>query len=272
MKALVLVFGLISLTTAVRIECRFQDALLILDFGRIYTCLVVGITLTGNRELEEVTGNHVDFRTNADVKQLDFGWTWPSNCHNLTFIPQKITNFFPNYIGMMFWSSCNIRTLTGDDLKDNPNLEYFFVRHNSIQRIPGDFFQFNRKLTFAFFGNNIIEHVGTDLFTHLTSLTSLFFFQNTCIDEYAYNNRTGVVQIIETLRIRCFDPNDHTSTTLATSTEGADPTCPVGNTDQRICDLEDENKELRDTVSSLQQDMQQMEEKLIELISRPCFC
>jgi hypothetical protein len=85
--------------------------------------------------------------------------------------------------------------------------------------------------------------VGSNLLSGLENLETAFFFNNPCVSDAVINNRTKIPELIETLRERCSDSDEDPSTattSAVTFTTTINPSCPVGNVDQRICRLEDD--------------------------------
>jgi hypothetical protein len=292
MKISIIICALISSSIAININCRYEVTSYNFDMVNLYTCVVTHITLTGSPRIESVTGSHLSGRTNADVQQINFGWSF-ATCAGIDFIPQGINDFFPNTLSLLV-AACGINTLTGEELNEYQNLMSLTMRDNQIERIPGNFFQNNLKIQHINFINNTITRTGSGLLDHLDDLMSAYFDLNICINDRASQNRTGVLRLIETLRVNCSDPEDFTTTLSSTTvTSTHDPTCPSGNTDQRICNLEEENKDQHDSIEGLrsenerinreledhkekfkdlQDQMLKLEELLLELTSRPCAC
>jgi hypothetical protein len=123
MKAIIVLPLLFSTITAINIACIYRTGLFFKPFGEQYTCIAKNVTSKEVKSLEEVTGAHMDGKSNADVKQIIFGH-W-SAC-DLDYVPQNIDKQFPNFIGLGFSIECVFKTLTGDELNDYHNLEWFF--------------------------------------------------------------------------------------------------------------------------------------------------
>jgi hypothetical protein len=192
------VFAAVS---AFNIDCNYE-MWKAWDFPIQYSCKVMNITLTGSKSLENVTGTHKYLKGNSNVKQFNFGYD-AGNCKKLNFIPQNIDKHFPNFIGMLFYD-CHIMTLTGDELKDYVNLEWFAIERDLIETIPSGLFVNNLNLNFVSFYNNHIAHVGPELFDGLEGLTSIGFLKNVCIDEQTTGkSRSEAVQFIEKLKAEC---------------------------------------------------------------------
>jgi Leucine rich repeat len=274
MKTLIVLGALISSAFGLNIDCIFQDTALAAGFGAAYSCNVFSFTLTGSNSLLHVHGFHQAGRNHSHVRQIRFGGN--VLCHNLNFIPLRVTNAFPNLIGMFLGPGCSIHNLTGEELSNYRNLEFFSVANNLIETVPSKLFEFNANLRYVDFGDNRIRQVGWNLLPHLDNLVTLYFNGNVCINRYATDSRAGVLDLIERVRINCADPDEPTGpTTIATTTE-FDPNCPGGNTNQRICYLEDaiqrQQAEFEEYKRVMEQEMRDVREQLLYLTSRPCSC
>jgi hypothetical protein len=210
MRILLVLPLLFATITAIRIECHFEISNAWSHFDWLYSCDVTKIELTGSTSIQAVTGTHKYGKTYKDVKLIKF--SWPAvDCSHLHFIPQNIDRYFKNIIGLAFYF-CKLKDLTGDELKDLHNLEWFSVHHDPIDRIPGNLFENNRKLRFVSFYSDNITKVGPDLLSGLEHLEMVDFRKNACIDEeFKKKNRTGVGDFVEKLRQKCPDVRDPSS-------------------------------------------------------------
>jgi Leucine rich repeat len=201
MKTAIVLSLLFSAITAIHINCAIKFVTISGQFKDSCTCFVTSITSMENRSLESVNGTVRDGERNSDVKLVYFA----QNTETLTFIPQNIHKFFPNLVGIAFVESCNIDALTGDELKDYVNLEWFFLTYNPIKKIPGNLFENNKKLKGVDLRLNNITHVGAGLLSGLDHLNTVFFEGNDCIDENVVLNRAAIGKFIENLRDKCPD-------------------------------------------------------------------
>jgi hypothetical protein len=201
MKTILVLAALFSTTLAFNIECDFELRKIWDQFGELYSCRVTSVTFTDSKSIEAVTGTHLDGKSNADVRQVFFGW-YPTK-FVVDFIPPNIDAFFPNFIGIEI-ASCKIHALNGDELKNYPNLEFFEIDDNEIVSIPGNLFEFNPKMKAVRFDSNKIAHIGSNLFSGLAELNTANFSSNACIDEpIIVNDRAQIVSFIETLKEKC---------------------------------------------------------------------
>jgi hypothetical protein len=250
MKTILVLPLLFTTIAAISIECDFEMMDINVLFGDLYTCTVKTITMTGNKSLETVTGTHCSGKTNSDVKQVLFGWS--ESCSSMGFIPQNIHKLFPNFIGMRFYGTCNIQALTGDELRDYENLEWFEIEFNPVDKIPGSLFRTNRKLKVVSFFGTAITKVGPNLLTGLEHLTSATF-GGKCTSMGVYEDRAGILNVIEKLKEQC--PYDDDPSTDVSAT------CQASNIAKRTCQLEDENRTLKERVRRLNEDLARLQEK-----------
>jgi Leucine-rich repeat (LRR) protein len=206
MKTLLVLAILIATINAINIECEFKTRFWWYQFGQLYTCEVKSIELTGSHLVETVAGIHRSGKSNDDVKQIWFGYKYLCG---INYIPQNIHKHFPSIIGILFYNNCTIQSLTGDELKDYVNLEWFDINRNSIERIPGNLFENNRKLKAVGFENNNITNVGYKLLSGLEHLTSASFAGNKCTNEFFHLNRARLEPFIANLEKHCPDFNEN---------------------------------------------------------------
>jgi hypothetical protein len=184
---------------------------------------------------------------------IDFGVQ--SNCSEISSIPSGISSYFPNFTAIYF-INCGINFLSGSELEEYPQLEWFGLYRSELERIPGNFFEPTRNLKFVNFNSNQISRVGENLLDGLENLERVYFNNNICINKYATNS-TGIEEIIENLRVNCADVE---TTTFTTTTSDW---CEGGNSEERICALEVENESLRLLIRSLEQRLERLEDLVI---------
>jgi hypothetical protein len=206
MKTTIVLCALFATALAINIKCDFKMRFVFHPFLHQYTCIVREMTSVESISVEEVTGRHLQGKSNADVRQISFGY-YLSNFNDLSFIPQNITNHFSNIIGMEFWNNCKIKSLSGDELLNYHDLEFFAIFHNPIDKIPGNLFRNNQKLKLIAFDNNKITKVGSNLFDGLNNLIGVIFKRNSCIDE-SFGSKMSLTELIEKLKQDCPYPED----------------------------------------------------------------
>jgi hypothetical protein len=242
MKTVIVLCVLFSAVSGIFFECEFYQWTSYNQFGNVYSCWVPSISLTGNKLVEGITRASISQKTNPSVKEVVFGWDgWSTSCTGLDFIPQNIHNYFPNFNGLGFYSGCPIKALTGEELKDYHNLEWFQLRYSLIEAIPGNLFQNNHKLKLVDFRFNKIAKVGSGLLNGLQHLNSAYFDHNTCINNQVDQNRAQVLALLQELKEKC-EVLAESTTKTATENSLNNGT----NLDIRISTLEDQVKKLQE--------------------------
>lgn len=264
---------LFATALAITFDCQFAQ-ITWNTIGSSYTCVTIPSDIESNRSLTSVTGNHLSGYSNVDVRAI-----YITECRNLTFIPQRMGNFFPNVAGLVI-DFCGISTLNGNDLNGHNNLQWISLINNDIEHIPGDFFSQNSNMSFAHFNQNMISSVGENLLISLESFQLAHFWENVCINDGA-NQAAFIPNLIMNLRNNCAVPEDtttpipSTTTTLSTTTSStSEPTCDINET---ICDLQMQNEnllhqnaEMKEKLDYLSKKLDSITELIIELSTRPC--
>jgi hypothetical protein len=187
-----------SQVSAITFDCRFLNHSFLV-IGSAYACEARLFKIFENRALTEVTGQHLSGRNDSNVQVII---TLPYlGCNDLYYIPQNVTDFFPNLIGLDFMS-CNIQTLNSNDLIGYPRLRFFDLMANRVARIPGDFFESTADLQFIGLDNNRISQVGHYLLDHLADLERALFYGNVCVN-FDANMKETVPWLIAMLRNQC---------------------------------------------------------------------
>lgn len=187
---------LVELTSGVEIQCWYSYEN---DFhGRdLYTCWATILNEENPTIVTEVRGNHLEGRTNEDVKDFI-----AFNYHTrLTTIPAGIGNFFGN-LQAFDWRSGGISSIDSSTFAPFRNLTFIDLGWNKLVSLDGHLFQHTGKLQGVVFRGNLLEHVGHGLFTGLTDLTYADFEINKCIDTWA-NTPLKIQELNRQLPIQC---------------------------------------------------------------------
>lgn len=134
-----LIFLLIAAATGFTINCRFNFDIAWTTIGQVYTCYVDSMSTAGNStHVTAYTGTHLNALTRWDVKMIHFP---KEHCQrwNLTKVPKGFLTLFPNFIALYF-SICAIKTLSGSELDEYPNLQRFGYADSILESIPGNLF------------------------------------------------------------------------------------------------------------------------------------
>lgn len=306
MKFLLLLI-LLSSAKGISITCSFDEGVNWDIIGQLYNCRVIALNLSNNStHITEVNGTHISGKSNLDVGMILFESEFCPQ-FNLRAIPKGFLNFFPNFIAI-FFSACSIDFLNGDELAEYPNLVRYQHLESNLNRVPLNFFASTPNMTYIDFYANGIMHVGEGLLDNLSKLYRVYFEAEACIDKIAYNP-SEIPSLIEALKVNCTDIVTTTSTTtnqpqrceiddLNDFVCGLDEEIDFLKDEMRRRNEEFENKfELLETRNeALEQEVQELkplkgqvetleaenreireilleiEQKVLDLTSRPCAC
>lgn len=196
MKTIIYFTSIICLSKAVTFTCRYKIGQPRAIIGAVYECNpIVVASASGTTVLENVTGTHLEKKTNADVEFLYIV------SQNLTYVPSDIETFFPNLKGIQYYIS-NLEHISANDLKPFPQLLTFYVHTGFISRLDADLFKYTPNLQWLGFFRNKIEHIGVNLIGNLTELQHIHLGENVCIDTYA-NRPDTIIELNQQLPILC---------------------------------------------------------------------
>jgi hypothetical protein len=256
-------FGIVFATSAFTIDCSFEEW----DYeqiGSLYTCVTQNTQFPSNHTVTNTTGIHMNNHTDADVKAI-----WIQGMGSLSFFPRESTNFFPNIIAVLIGGTV-IDTMHGDELSEfGQQLQWFFMYSSSVSTVSSRLFEAGPDLVVAGFVYCELERVGRNLFTSLnvTRLRELNFNNNPCISRYAFNE-TDITELIEELQVSCpFDDEEPVTTTTEPDETTIDgQTCFDDDIDDFVCELSENvtevQSELINTRNELQLQLDQTNEKL----------
>lgn len=236
---------------AVQFNCNFGSS----DFEDLrsyYTCKPT-VTLTASTTLEKQTGGHDWFHSNDNVDGLVI------IKQNLPFFPQGIGNYF-RYLKAIEFSTTNLNSISANDLKPFPQIEWLKLYESNLTSLDGDLFKFSPLLKFLSLKNNKIQHIGPDLLTKLNNLVNLYLQGNDCIDRYA-NSRAAVTQLATQLTALCQfqDSTIIETTTLMTVTGQPIERCSC--TDE-ITELRTENQRQDEKIEQQNKAIQEQDEEV----------
>lgn len=149
----------------------------------------------------------------------------------LTFIPQKISTFYPNFLAI-YLGSCKISKLNSNDLSDYKNLQWLSLSHNQIEHIPKNFFASTPDIRAIYFYGNKIKSLAANLFNPLVNLSFANFMSNECINQHS--NPNAIIEFVGNLSEQCEDLSD----TVDKEQPVEEPSCGEGSVKDRICYLE----------------------------------
>jgi prefoldin subunit 5 len=183
-----------SATSAIIFECEYKVQYYYF-IPRSYFCKVNSYDDDSNQILTFVNGNHQEDKINSDV----LGVTLNLKDKNLDYIPRDLEKIFPNIFAIYVYYG-KISKLSGNELSELTNLEWFVIENNPLEFLPGNFFRNNKKLKVALFGANKIKYIDRNFFDGLKHLTNVHFGDNICISK-----RANSALEIESLKIEILE-------------------------------------------------------------------
>jgi hypothetical protein len=142
-----------------------------------------------------VYGEHETDKSDLNIEVIHF-----QNSSDLSFIPQGVTNFFTNIIGI-FIERCGIKNLIGDELNEYSKLVWFALTYADVEYIPGNFFAKNLNLNFLWITDSKIKHIGENFFEPLQFLVWVDFLNNSCVNEIAFDDQ--ITDLVEKIKVCC---------------------------------------------------------------------
>ena len=165
--------------------------------GLTYTCTGSFQTVGDVRNVTNVTGNHLQGQSNADV-----GAVAVSSQLLMSGIPRNIQEFFPN-VSILSFSYTNILHLNRSDLEPFPQLRVLVLFNNRLEKLESDVFLSSPNLQYINLSRNRLRHLGPAVFNSLINLSTLRLNDNTCIDQYVDNNIFDVEKLRWEAQFRC---------------------------------------------------------------------
>lgn len=244
-------FLLILSVSGLVLDCNFNNGSNWILLGNVYTCQA---SVRGEGlEVTQVNGSHLAEKSNNDVIFV----TFDPQANDIKYLPRNIESFFPNLRGFRFMAT-NFLSVSTQDLKPFPNLEYFASFTNKVEVLGGDLFKFNPKMRYVGFSNNLLKSVGYNMLIDLKELEQVDFYNNPCMNAGA-SNSAGIQNINQQLLTSCMN-NVTTSSTIQTTTEGTTTTFTTQETTENtpeVCPIQCQEK-----FHSFEQ---RYEERIIEL-------
>lgn len=225
--------------------------------GNSYNCLSRGEN-TGNLTLaDEVRGEHLSGKSNADVEVFN------EQGNKIQFIPSNLADFFPNINGMLI-GAAPLLELTANDLKPFPNLLRFDSNYGEFSSIDGDLFQHTKMIQKIQINNARLQNVGENLLSGLNDLTNVEFRGDACINFFA-DTLEKIEELKDLLLVQC-PPLPGPTATVSTTTEDSADQCPLR------CSLEKEVDELNwkvdvqdEIIADLRENNTRQDEEIMEL-------
>ena len=156
------------------LECEFKTTKTY--YGSEYTCFAKNFqTSLHDRTVTEIKGNHLQGKTNNDVKQLMLEKQF------IPYLPLKVGDFFKN-LKIFFAKKSNVRHVLQGDLDGLDNLEVFDLTHNPVEQLGANFFKGHSKISTVAFYDCHLKMIDPAVLDPLKKINNIFFNLNYCID------------------------------------------------------------------------------------------
>jgi Leucine-rich repeat (LRR) protein len=174
MKVITILLLAIAMTSATTLKCEFTRNTL---FG--YVCEIRGVKLISEEKVTIEHGDHIQGKTDADVKMISFGKS------TVNFVPNQIFAIFPN-LEILDLLNVSMTRWNRDFLKNAKNLKRIWLAHNEIRELGDNSFMGATALENLVLHNNKIERISEKAFNGLLQLKSLEL-QNNLITKLSGN-------------------------------------------------------------------------------------
>lgn len=167
--------------------------------GTIYYCDIKNnplITSPQTVVIESLSGFHTTDHENFDVNGFR------AYRKKIKLFPVGLENYFENLKAIAIYHS-GLKEIHQRDLKPFSKLIFLNFYGNKIEFLEEGLFNSNLDLEFIGLGMNKIYYVNSKVFDNLRKLTHLKFAGNKCIDDYAENNATAVLKILDKIKDEC---------------------------------------------------------------------
>jgi len=227
-----------------------------------YTCILIISNLNGFNSFTTINGIHEAGKSDKDVQSI-IG----SPMSNTTNIPSIICEKFKN-IQSIDLTEVEIQIIDENSFKYCQNLSSLRLNGNKIKKIDENSFINNLKLSHLYIFGDQSSTLPDKFLTNQTKLEIVYVFDNQVAD---LTNK--VFNSIKNLN--------------------SNQRCDRGHVNERLCDMEDEMKEIQKNFENIQDDndrlnmlveelqndikditavMKEMQNQILELSSRPCAC
>lgn len=167
-----------------------------------YWCEIDSENLPMDVNQDTFQGEHWHSKCNSDVNSLRI------ENSQIEKIPNGIGKVFENLTQLEIFDS-NLKSISKEDLKQFPRLEYLNVRENHLKELPGDLFEFNKNLEKVFFVDNKIKYIGVEILDKLQKFDYGSFRGNININTFVdKNDIQSMKKFQEILLTKCQKPKE----------------------------------------------------------------
>jgi len=171
--------------------------------GEVYRCEVsnnLNIYSPESAEIVAVNGAHMSGKSNND--EIYFH----AADKHIEYFPRGLEKFFTKLTGILIWRS-KLREIHQDDLKSYTKLKYLNLGENNIEVINDGLFDYQPDIEVFTCGSCKIFHISPTVFDNLHILATLYLGGNKCTSKHSTNNRTGVLEVIKSVKYTCINPS-----------------------------------------------------------------
>lgn len=182
----------------VKLDCDFEL------WSKGYVCKVKELKITSkyDRVITEVTGDHKDGKSNADVMQIH------SDQHVVKYFPLDLAKYFKN-INNVFINGSSMVEINAEDLQQfGSQIREFSIQHGNLKVLEAGLFATMPNLVEISFASNHIRHVGEGVFTNLKKLNKIWFRYNSCYSDSSIDgNTTTAMNLSIDIEKKCKNPS-----------------------------------------------------------------
>lgn len=162
-------------SNAIYLDCDYSIRN-VSGFTNAYTCIAGFRPSSGNRDVLDVSQNHIEGYNNSDVTALIIN-------ESIAFAPHNVYRFFPNLVLYTIFNK-NTSELARESLAGLKSLIGFDFGLNNLRIIEEDLFIDNPVINWIYFDNNPIQHVAFNVFDR-PQLNYLYLNDTICIDGFS---------------------------------------------------------------------------------------
>lgn len=179
---------------SVELFCDFRED----ELG--YKCESKGVAITSrnDRTIHSIIGEHLNGKTNEDVK------FFRNYKVIMNYFPLNLTNGFKN-LEVVQVNYSDLKRITSSDLEQfGEKLKILWIGNNIVEVIEADLFKYTPNIESIGLSPQKIKHVDDGAFTKLNKLHSLWFSKNPCgVRTNVENDRMSVLTLITRIEMEC---------------------------------------------------------------------
>ncbi|XP_070501794.1 putative leucine-rich repeat-containing protein DDB_G0290503 [Chironomus tepperi] len=147
-------------------------------------------------QISSVSGAHEGSKTNDDVIIIY------AVSKTIEVFPLGFEKIFKN-IKVIYFETCQLKEIHQSDLKEFPNLVYFYLYYNQIEVIENGLFDYNPNLEAVGFQEPSIIYIDPNVFDNLTKLRYFWFSPVPCVAQNILDSKEKVQSVIKVVKSKC---------------------------------------------------------------------